>query len=53
MQRHLLVAEFHLKPTSNLLVETVVVGNAILEDSKDVPHVIALAAVPVIAIHKG
>jgi hypothetical protein len=46
----LLVAAFHIKPTSNLFVLTVVVGNAIVEASKEAPQVIALAAVPVIEI---
>jgi hypothetical protein len=47
----LLVTLFQINATSNLAVVTVVVGNAIVEASKLVPQVIALAAVPVIAIH--
>jgi hypothetical protein len=47
---HLLVTVFHMKPTSRRLVETVVVGKILMLDSKDVPHVIALAPVPVIEI---
>jgi hypothetical protein len=39
-----------MKPTLNLLVVTVVVGNAIVEASKLAPHVIALADVPVMSI---
>jgi hypothetical protein len=42
---------FQIKPTSNLLVETVVVGSATVDASKDAPQVIAMAAVPVIAIN--
>jgi len=41
-----------MNPTSSRLVETVVVGNVTVEDSNDAPHVIARAAVPVIAIHR-
>lgn len=49
---HLLVTVFHTKPTSNLAVVTVVVGRATVEASKEAPHVMALAAVPVIAIQR-
>ena len=52
MQRHLEVAEFHTKPTSRRLVVTVVVGSATVEASKLAPQVIALAAVPVMAIQR-
>jgi len=45
------VTEFQIKPTSSLVVVTVVVGNATEPFSNDAPHVIARAAVPVIAIH--
>jgi len=41
---------FQTNPTSNLAVVTVVVGNATVLASNDVPQAIALAAVPVIAI---
>ncbi len=41
-----------IKPTSNLFVEFVAVGNTAVEDSKEEPHVIFLVAVPVIAICK-
>ena len=50
-QRHLLVTVFQTNPTSSRAVVTVVVGRAIVLASKDAPHVIARAAVPVIAIH--
>jgi hypothetical protein len=40
-----------MNPTSNRFVETVVVGRATVEASKEAPQVIALAAVPVMAIH--
>ena len=41
---------FHTNKTSSLAVVTVVVGKATVDASKLAPHVIALAAVPVIAI---
>lgn len=41
---------FHINPTSNLFVVTVVVGNATVLASKLAHHVIARAAVPVIAM---
>lgn len=41
---------FHIKPTSNLFVVTVVVGSATVLASKLAHHVIARAPVPVIAI---
>jgi hypothetical protein len=47
----LLVTLFQINATSNLAVVTVVVGKVIVELSKLAPQVIALAAVPVIAIH--
>jgi hypothetical protein len=47
---HFEVTVFHTKATSNLAVVTVVVGSATAPASNDVPQVIALAAVPVIAI---
>lgn len=50
MQRHFEVAAFQTNPTSRRLVDTVVVGRATVEASKDEPHVIALAAVPTIYI---
>jgi hypothetical protein len=50
-QRHLLVATFQTNPTSRRLVVTVVVGNATVDASKDPPHVIAIAPVPVMEIH--
>jgi hypothetical protein len=46
----LLVAAFHTKPTSNLSVDTVVVGKAAVDASNDAPQVIALAAVPTLEI---
>ena len=52
MQRHFDVTEFQTKPTSSRAVVTVVVGKAIVLASNDAPQVIALAAVPVMAIHK-
>ena len=51
MHLHLEVATFHTKPTSNRAVVTVVVGSATVLASNEAPQVIALAAVPVIAIH--
>jgi hypothetical protein len=39
-----------MKPISSRAVVTVVVGRAIVDDSKDVPHVRATAAVPVTEI---
>lgn len=45
------MAAFQTKPTSKRLVDTVVVGKATVDASKLEPHVIARAAVPVIAIH--
>lgn len=45
-QRHLLVAAFHIKPTSKRCVVTVVVGKATGPASNEAPQVIALAAVP-------
>lgn len=50
-QRHLLVATFHTNPTSNRLVDTVVVGSATVDASNEAPHVIAIAVVPVTEIH--
>jgi hypothetical protein len=50
-QRHLDVTVFHTNPTSNLAVDTVVDGSETVEASNEDPHVIARAAVPVIAIH--
>lgn len=47
-QRHLVVAVFHTNPTSKRFVDTVVVGKVAVDDSKEAPHVIALAAVPTI-----
>ena len=40
-----------MNPTSKRFVDTVVVGNATVLASNEDPQVIALAAVPVIAIH--
>lgn len=51
MQRHLEVTVFHMKATSKRVVETVVVGKVAAPLSNEEPHVIALEAVPVIAIH--
>jgi hypothetical protein len=50
-QRHLLVATFHTKPISSLLVVTVVEGSVAVELSKEAPQVMAMAVVPVIEIH--
>lgn len=50
IHRHLLVVVFHIKPTSSLSVDTVVVGSATVLASKLAHHVIALAHVPVIEI---
>lgn len=49
MQRHLLVTLFQTNNTSRRCVVTVVVGSVTGPLSKDVPQVIALAPVPVIA----
>ena len=50
MHRNLLLTAFHMNPTSNRCVVVVVVGKAAGPASKDAPHVIALAAVPVTEI---
>lgn len=47
---HLQIEPVQMNPTSRRLVVTVVVGRATVEASKEAPQVIALAAVPVIAI---
>ena len=49
IQRHLEVTAFHTNRTSSRWVVTVVVGRG-TRASNDEPHVIARAAVPVIAI---
>lgn len=46
----MLVSVFQKNPTSRRAVVTVVVGSVTVEDSNDVPHVIATAVVPVIDI---
>ena len=51
MHLHFDVTVFHTNPTSSRAVVTVVVGRATVLASKLAPHVIARAAVPVIAIH--
>ena len=50
IQRHLEVTAFHTNRTSSRWVVVVVVGKATAPASNDEPHVIARAAVPVIAI---
>jgi len=50
MQRQ--IEPVQMNPTSRRLVDTVVVGRATVEASKEAPQVMARAAVPVIAIHK-
>ena len=47
-QRHKEVSVFQKNPTSKRLVETVVVGSVTVDDSKEAPHVRAIAVVPVI-----
>ena len=51
MQRHLLVTVFQINPISKRVVPLVVVGSGSFVDaSNEEPHVIALVAVPVMAI---
>lgn len=49
-QRHFELAAFHTSPTSSRFVLTVVEGSVTVDDSNEDPQVIALAAVPVMAI---
>ena len=47
----MVVATFQTNPTSSRAVVTVVVGKATVEAENDAPQVMAMAPVPVIAIH--
>jgi hypothetical protein len=49
---HLEVSVFQKNPTSSLLVEVVLVGKTIVEDSNEAPHVSAIAVVPVIDMRR-
>jgi len=53
IQRHLDEVAFQINPISSLAVPTVATGSDVVDDSKDVPQVIDLVAVPMMDIHSS